>query len=425
MLLIYVDKITARLQYTLDFIFENRALSYRLTNDWLSFTQAEGSKLVYSERFAENHFQLVPSSLLFEEEVIEHEFEKSTLYNFECLAFGKQADILASIFYVLVRYEEYTSKVKDQHDRFQAKDSLQTKFAWLEQAICDRWSENFLQLLVDHCSFSHVKSKSKPKLVPTFDIDNTYAFKWKDGLRSFLSKWRDIIKKDQTRIAARKTFLETGHDPYDTFDQIAALPNRGFETKVFWLVGDYARYDKNVSINNPKHRELVKSLSAKLSIGLHPSYESNKSLYTLRNEKNTLETILGSELKLSRQHFLKIDYPYTFQCLSELGFESDYSMGFHDAIGFRAGTARPHFFFNLSRNIRTKLLLHPFVYMDITLAQYQKLKPSEAIEKIKSLYEEVSNFGGDFVFLWHNESISEFGHWKNWKQVFDATLALN
>ena len=236
---------------------------------------------------------------------------------------------------------------------------------------------------------------------------------------------KDKIRKDSLRIEARINF-EAGRikDPFDTFDEIKKVKTQGFETKIFWLLGEKSKYDKNISRNDIRHQALIQEMSKFAEIGLHPSYESNKSTFYLKNEHHLLNKILNSEIKTSRQHFLKLTFPVTYSTLIAQGFTDDYSLGFADEIGFRAGTSRAFYFFDLLKNVPTEFKIHPFAYMDGTLNYYLKLSPEESKVKIKELFDEVKQFGGDFIFIWHNETISEFGTWKNWKAVFDYTLTL-
>jgi hypothetical protein len=62
--------------------------------------------------------------------------------------------------------------------------------------------------------------------------------------------------------------------------------------------------------------------------------------------------------------------------------------------------------------------------MDGSLNEYLKLSTTEAKNRIEKLLQEVEKFGGDFIFLWHNETITDHGIWKGWSSVLDFTLSL-
>jgi hypothetical protein len=43
----------------------------------------------------------------------------------------------------------------------------------------------------------------------------------------------------------------------------------------------------------------------------------------------------------------------------------------------------------------------------------------------KDLFSEVKNYGGEFSFIWHNETIGDYRTWKGWKAVFEWSISLN
>jgi hypothetical protein len=104
------------------------------------------------------------------------------------------------------------------------------------------------------------------------------------------------------------------------------------------------------------------------------------------------------------------------------GFSEDYSMGYPDEPGFRAGIARPYNFYNINDELITNLRIVPFQVMDATLYDYKKLSPEGSKEIITKLINETRKAGGLFVSIWHNTSLLDNDEWKGWREVFEFML---
>ena len=253
MVLVLVEKVTNRLRYTFDFIFKIRGVDYAFTINKEEFIDSNKSKLNYSNFniHADSGPTIVPSILLFEEGITEQELSKATFENEECLSIKGVVDPVSSVFYILTRYEEYSCLITDEHGRFPFEQSILKSFNWVEQAKCDRWSE----LIIQYSGIDLLLITRSIEFTPTFDIDNTYAYRLKEGKRQFLSKLKDTFRRDVKRLAERKEVLNGGVDPYDTFSKIDEIAKKFKNTKIFWLTGTLSKFDRNISIENEKHQE--------------------------------------------------------------------------------------------------------------------------------------------------------------------------
>ena len=423
-MLFYVDEISIRLIYTLDFVFREHGLEYELTNDKHLFEAFSGTKISYSDFEFDQSAILHPSSLLFEERFRESvRIEKGTWQGIACLLIDSVPDPLASIFYVLTRYEEYVSGFSDEHGRFTSRESLQSKFGWLHIQIVERWIEAFLRVYSPE-SLALLEAQKTVQIIPSFDIDNTFAYKWKEGWRSWLSNGKDLLQNNKERLKTRKLVQQAElTDPFDSFDTIRSVCKNYPGTRVFWQLGDYAKYDTNISWNHPQHQELILEISKLGNVGLHPSYASNQSDEKLNQEVMRIQKITSKTITESRQHFLKLNLPKTYLRMIKRGYEKDYTMGYADESGFRAGTAYEHTFFDLLANrAYPDYRIVPFAYMDGTLLEYKQLTIDQSLEVVGQLVLEVKKYGGTFCFIWHNETLAEAGKWKGWRKVFDYTL---
>jgi hypothetical protein len=110
--------------------------------------------------------------------------------------------------------------------------------------------------------------------------------------------------------------------------------------------------------------------------------------------------------------------------LKATGIEHDYSLSYAQTTGFRAGTSRPFYWFDLKKNQESNLLVHPFPAMDTTLRKYMRLSPDEAKNELDKLVSRIQAVGGDFISLWHNETLTNVGEWRGWRDVFEHCLKL-
>lgn len=417
MVVVLVDEITNRVDYAFDFIFGIRGVEYKVVKDPNQFAEFDGVKLNYSQYTVDNSISLKPSGVLNNTDIWTGELNLFKSDSIEFLSFDGVEDLIASVFYILTRMEEYECEGYDEHGRFPFSQSVLKRNHWIEKAMCDRWADYLIQNVL-----KIETHKSEGQFIPTFDIDNTYAYHLKTGRRKTLSTIKDVVKLNWERLKERKIVNNGGKDPYDTFDKIIEVAKKHKLTRVFWLTKGNGAKDRNISIENPDHKSLIKEVSKSAELNIHPSYDSFLNSSEIQKEKEGLESITGKQILSSRQHFLRFQLPSSYRDLIKAGIREDYSMGFAEHIGFRSGTARSHYWFDLQSNELTELLIHPFAYMDGTLLEYMEMTTDQSKVKIKEIFDEVQQFGGDFVFIWHNETIGDYNKWNGWSEVLDFTL---
>ncbi len=425
MLLVYTHKVTPRLTYTFKHFF-TRILQIRVqfTTKVEEFIAHNGLKFTYSKQPLRNEFFVRSNGLLFEQGINDIEITMGTWEDTVCFFQSRQAatipfDIFAATFYLLSRYEEYLPHVKDNFDRFPAEESLAYKNNFLEKPLIDIWAYKFKELLKEKFP-SYQFENRKFTYVSTIDVDMAFCYKHKGIVRNIGGYFSDLLKFKLVEIWNRTlVLLGFRPDPFDTFEELLSLQKQyGITTTFFFLVGDYTTYDKNISSSNSKFKSLIKSIADYADVGLHPSYFTMKNEALLKKEKLRLENILNRPVLKSRQHYLRLDMPETYQNLINLEVQEDYTMGYAAYYGFRASTCTPFYFYDLDYEIQTPLKIYPFAVMDGTLRDYLELSNKRAYEVIIRLAREVKKVEGTFITLFHNDTVSNTGRWRRWKKVY-------
>ena len=423
MITVYSSIKSSRLEYVLNFIFKNLLeIEFKWTQD---STNLDGVILNYSDQILPcQNYQIQPSGFLIDGnwDFKKYIFLKNKSNYFFPLEKGDHHfDILSSIFFIISRMEEYHTKDYDEHQRFNSGNSSLVKLNLEQNPIVDQWCFSLLSQL--NAKFNvELTSPRKFHQYSTFDIDNAYAFKYKGFSRSLGSFFKDLISFRFYKLKQRFEFLSGKiKDPYDNYDYILKfLKTNQLKSVFFFLLGDYAKMDKNIEHNNPYLINLILSISKNHLIGIHPSYTSFNNLETLKMEISRLDKIT-SKTSISRFHYLKFNLPKSYQILLKAGIKQDYSMGFSDRIGFRAGTCTPFYFYDLENECTTDLKIFPFAYMDGVLNDKLKFTPEYSSKLISKIKHDVRKVNGPFNAVWHNESLSNQDRWKGWRSVFETT----
>jgi hypothetical protein len=431
MVLIYTHKITSRNKYTFKLFFkEIIGVDFTLTSDLNEFKKFNGAKINYSKHIINDEIFFYSTELLFETGIIVQEpsflFWNNTKVFYPTLKNSTfPFDPFAAGFFLTSRYEEYLPHIKDEHGRFDPTQSTAYIHGFLDRPVVNEWALEIKKII----ELKHGKLKTKERkynFIPTIDIDNAWAYKHKGFIRVGSGIFADLFNFNFKRFSERvRVLFRRANDPYDTYQyQIDLIEKYNLNCIYFFLLGDYAQYDKNVPYQNNYMQSLIKLMEDYGQVGIHPSYASNSEIRLLKNEIARLSIILHQEIHLSRQHFLKMSLPETYQNLIDADITDDYTMGYAQFPGFRASIATPYFFYDLDLEIETQLKLHSFAIMDGTLKDYLKLNPEDCIKIIEPLINNVKMVKGDFIAVWHNESFAENERWKGWRLVFEDLIKL-
>jgi len=431
MLLIYIPKLTPRITYSIKTLLSTflRFSEYEFTTSLEAFLNHQGAKFSYSDKPNESGIHFHSIGLLEQKGITELEIELETFGGTVVLFYHNRKssalpfDPFAASFFMLSRYEEYLPHIKDSFNRFSSRESLAHKNNFLHQAVVDRWAlmvkselkEAFPELNFPERKFS---------FIPTIDIDNAFAFKHKGMLRTLGSLSRSFFSFDFDLLGMQiKTLFGLRKDPFDTYNyQLNLQKKYKLKPIYFFLLGDYGLNDKNIFHENKHFQSLIKSIADYARVGIHPSFGSNKKPEKVQIEIRRLSRIIKREVNCSRQHFLKLSLPDTYRNLVKSDIEEDYTMGYADAPGFRAGSCTPYYFYDLDGEMEVKLKIFPFQVMESTYKYYHKLPLNQIIPEIRKLVHEVKKVRGTFISLWHNESLSEEMGWEGWRAVYEDLI---
>ena len=317
------------------------------------------------------------------------------------------ADIIASTYFLISRYEEYINpnSNRDHHGRYIGKQSVPAQAGFIHRPIVEEYGK-LLRNLLQQAGVPFLPIPQQINhIYLTHDIDSITNYRRIRGLIGGILRRENI-----TTIL--KSLININNDPAYTFPWILNQDNQLPQATQIYFVkaarqaSGLDRPTYNLVGKNFTHlkKEILTS-SPKAIFGLHASYKSGNIPDIISDERKLLQyAIENQQITTSRHHYLRSLHPSDMEALIDARITDDYTMGYADIAGFRLGTCRAVRFINPATRKLTSLTLHPLTIMDCTLSEphYMNLTYKEALSYSQTLINETKQHNGDLCLLWHN-----------------------
>jgi hypothetical protein len=339
--------------------------------------------------------------LLFGSPKIEHENGKLVVH----------ADIIASSFFLLSRYEEILKpECRDQHGRFCAKDSIIFQQGYGNRPLVDEYGVLLRKWLREVGMAVPSEKHGFSKIYLTHDVDVPFRFeRFSTVCKQYV---KNLLHYNQSKTPFKK-YIDERCDDFYTFPAIMEydqeckekLPHIPVESIYFLISAGSLFNRKYYNFTSQKTGRLIRSLEKSGAVlGLHVSYEAGVNPPEISDEAMRITKHLKNYSGFSRHHYLQWREPEDVTYMEQAGITDDFTLSYADAVGFRVGTCHPYRFINPRAKALTNVVIHPLEIMECTLDReaYMNLDYEQAFETCKEIIGQVYKHQGELVLLWHN-----------------------
>jgi peptidoglycan/xylan/chitin deacetylase (PgdA/CDA1 family) len=357
---------------------------------------------------------------------------------------------LPSLWHVLAREEEREDALRDQWSCYSGTATRLAKIGLLDvpwvnfaatalRARLDRWCVGHGTTLEREPRW---KNGAPFAVALSHDVDDVRLRSLKQSIRLL------ILARSHGSYAARGGLgalnraiwsrLGPGIDPYSCFERwCEEETRRGFRSTYFVFARPHLahEYDALYALEDrvafeggfPRVEEMFRALADRgFEIGLHGSYESWTDDRALERQRARLIDSMRRDVRSTRQHFLRLDVQRTWDAQEHAGFATDATLGYNEAVGFRAGIAAPFHPWDALRQRGRALLETPLTLMDGALFRGLALSEADAVATTLAHLEAVERCGGMAGLLWHPNAAAERlfpGWWKCFLAAADHLVA--
>ncbi|GAB4313273.1 MAG: hypothetical protein Kow0059_04410 [Candidatus Sumerlaeia bacterium] len=323
-------------------------------------------------------------------------------------------DVLATVFSVLARLEEWENGPRDQFDRYDEKHGYLMRYGLATRPVVDE-VRALLDRLIEH-AWTPVPRRSlwngrRAAMFLGHDVDHV-RYSTPKGLLKH--PWRTARLTGRWREGWRSLrqvlwgFSHRRSDPYFSYYYLLRLYRHLHIRGTFFVIP--RRTHRLEPYDLLSEDDLIRALTAlavrvNAEIGLHASFAGGRGGAEFERDLAAFHKAFAYGPDGMRSHYLRFFWPDTPRALEAAGVHYDSTLGFSAIEGFRCGTSRPFFLFDVERRRPTNVLEIPLLLMDSTLMYHRRYSTEEAMEKSLALLRTVHTYNGVFTLLWHTEAL--------------------
>ncbi|GGE04346.1 polysaccharide deacetylase family protein [Psychroflexus salis] len=406
-ILVFTNQRTSRKQYCFKQVcYQILGFRVRFTTKIEEFISYQGVKFSYAKKPLGQELFVEAAGLLDEEGFGDFDIKVEDWNSIPCFfKVSKESsipfDIFSASFYLLVRYEEYLPFVKNKAGGFPVEESTAFKYKFLHRPVVDLWAYQFLEVLQEkYPNIEFPQSTYTIQLQVT--VHEAFAFRYKGLLRQLVGFFKQLLSGNLPQAWLQiKTQLRLVKDPLDVYDKIVQLAKKHqFNLKMFFQLSDFSKDNRNINHHKTHYQHLIKSMGDYFETGLLPGKTAIFEAEQLQKEKKRWKEIAKQEVKRVLVKKFPLSFPESYINFEKALIKEDYSMGYADELGFRAGSCTPFLFYNLNAEEVTPLKIHPFALHSSILRNKQSHEIQEKLTKIKSDLQAVN---GSFNLNFENE----------------------
>jgi hypothetical protein len=236
-----------------------------------------------------------------------------------------------------------------------------------------------------------------------------------------------VVKRQGTALRQHLASLRavaSGRDPFWSFPLLMELEESlGVRSTLFVLnetgkprllnPRSWMLYTGRYEVRAPALEGILRQLHAGgWEVALHGSYNSYDNEELLRWEKQELEAAAGVPVVGSRQHYLNLLIPETWEAQARIGLQYDSTLGYTRRIGLRWGTSKPFYPRNPLTGTTIPILQIPLAIMDGPLMAMARPEPAVA-----ALIEQVEQEHGVLTLDFHSQYFNTYEH-RTWMEAY-------